>query len=85
VVLITLSKHKEEKKISGLLLFSVTERLLHHNFLFLQTWCWKATACRTFSKCQSYSNENCLSKCTYTDKIVLDNHLHNCVYAALSI
>jgi len=40
---------------------------------------------RTFSKCQPYSNENCLSIRTYTYKIEADNQLHNCVCGALSI
>jgi len=39
-------------------------------------------ACRIFSKCQSYSNESCLSKCTYTYKIDADKQLHNCVCGA---
>jgi len=30
-------------------------------------------ACRTFSKCQSYSNESCLSEHTYTCEIDADN------------
>ena len=32
-------------------------------------------ACQTFSKCQPYSNESCLSICTYTCKIEADNQL----------
>jgi len=36
-------------------------------------------ACRTFCKCQSNSNEKCLSKRTYTYKIDADIQLHNCV------
>jgi len=39
-------------------------------------------ACRTFCKCQSYSNESCLSKRTYTYKIEAVNQLHNCVCGA---
>jgi len=39
-------------------------------------------ACRTFSKCQSYNNENYLSKHTYTYKIDADNQLHNCICGA---
>jgi len=42
-------------------------------------------ACQTFSKCQPYSNESCLSTHTYTYKIEADNQLHNCVCGALSI
>jgi len=42
-------------------------------------------ACRTFSKCQPYSNESCLSIRTYTYKIEADNQLQNCVCGALSI
>jgi len=42
-------------------------------------------ACRTLSKCQPYSNESCLSICTYTYKIEADNQLHNCICGALSI
>jgi len=42
-------------------------------------------ACRTFSKCQPYSNENCLSIHTYTDKIEAENQLHNCDCGAHSI
>jgi len=42
-------------------------------------------ACWTFSKCQPYSNESCLSICTYTYKIKADNQLHKCVCGALSI
>jgi len=38
--------------------------------------------CRTFSKCQSYSNESRLSKRTCTYKIDADNQLHNCVFGA---
>ena len=40
-------------------------------------------ACQTYSKCQPYSNESCLSICTYTYKIDADNQLHNCVCGAL--
>jgi len=36
-------------------------------------------ACRTFSQCQSYSNQSCLSKRTHTYKIAADNQVHNCV------
>jgi len=32
-------------------------------------------ACRTFSKCQPYNNESCLSKRTYTYKIKADSQL----------
>ena len=42
-------------------------------------------ACQTFSKCELYSNESCLSIHTYTYKIEADNQLHNCVCGALSI
>jgi len=42
-------------------------------------------ACQTFSKCQPYSNESCLSLGTYTYKIEVDNQLNNCVCGALSI
>jgi len=42
-------------------------------------------ACRTFSKCQPYSIERCLSIRTYTYKIDADNQLHNCVRGRLSI
>jgi len=42
-------------------------------------------ACRTFSYCQPYSNESCLSIRTYTYKIEADNQLHKCVCGALSI
>ena len=41
--------------------------------------------CRTFSKCQPYSNESCLSKSTYTYEIEANNQLHNCVCGVLSI
>jgi len=39
-------------------------------------------ACRTLSKCQSYSNESCLSERTYTYEIDADNQLHNCACGA---
>jgi len=42
----------------------------------------KYLAYRTFCKCQSHSNESCLSKRTYTYKIDADNQLHNCVCGA---
>jgi len=41
-------------------------------------------ACRTFSRCQPYSNESCLSMCIYTYKIEADNQLHKCICGALS-
>jgi len=39
-------------------------------------------ACRTFSKCQPYSNDSCLSTRTYTYEIEADNQLHNCICRA---
>jgi len=42
-------------------------------------------ACRTFSKCEPYSNESCLYMHTYSYKIKADNRLHNCVCGALFI
>jgi len=42
-------------------------------------------ACRTFSKYQPYSNESCLSICTYTYEIETDNQLYSCIGGALSI
>jgi len=40
-------------------------------------------ACQTFSKCQPYSNESCLSLGTYTYKIEVDNQLNNCLWNAV--
>jgi len=40
---------------------------------------------RTFSKCQLYSNESCLSIHTYTYKVETDNQLRNGVCGGLSI
>jgi len=31
---------------------------------------------------QSYSNESCLSECTYTYEINADNQVHNFIYGA---
>jgi len=45
----------------------------------------RSLACRTFSKCQPYSNESSLFIHTYIYKIKADNQLHNCVCGALSI
>jgi len=41
--------------------------------------------CQTFSKCQPYCNESCLSIRIYTYKIEADNKLHNYVSGALSV
>jgi len=54
-------------------------------FIPMNTVLKRYLACPTFSKCQPYSNESCLSIRTYTYKIKADNQLHNCVCGALSI
>jgi len=46
---------------------------------------WRYLACWTFSKCQPYSSESCLSICTCTYKTTADNHLHNCICGVLFI
>jgi len=58
--------------------FIMSQSLFVSSNMVLKTY-W---ACQTFSKCQSYSNESCLSKCTYTYKIDAVNQLHNCVCGA---
>jgi len=66
----------------------VTVHLLHHNcclFPSTNTLMWRYLACRTFSKCQPYSNSSCLCKRTYIYKIHTDNQLHNCVCGVLCI
>jgi len=77
VVLISLSKHirKNFQVITGFgqSAFITSQSLFVPTNVVLKRY----LACRTFCKCQSYSNESCLSKRTYTYKIDTDNHLHN--------
>jgi len=85
VVLISLSKHTRKY-------FQVIVAFGHSAFITSQSLCVPMNvvlksylACRTFSKCQPYINESCLSIRTYTCKIEASNQLHNCVCGALSI
>jgi len=81
VVLISLSKHPKD--------FQVIIAFGHSSFITSQSLfvttnvvLKRYLACRTFCKCQPYSNERYLSKRTYTYKIDTDNQLHNCVRGA---
>ena len=78
MALISLSKHtrKDFQDIAFRHFAFITSQLL---FFPMNVVLQRYLACWTFSKCRSYSNASCLSKCTYTYKINADNQLHNCV------
>ena len=81
VVLTSLSKHTKD--------FQVIVAFGHSSFITSQSLfvttnvlLKRYLACRTFSKCQPYSNESCLCKRTYTYEIDDDNQLHHCIRGA---
>jgi len=85
VILILLLKHTRKD-------FEIIIALGHSEFItsqsmFVPTNCFprRYLACWTFSKCQRYSKESCLSIRVCTYKINVDNQLHNCICGVLSI
>jgi len=85
VVLTSLSKHT--RKYSQIIIAFVHSACITRQSIFVlrNMGLKRYLACQTFSKCQPYSNESCLSIRTYIYKIEADNQLHNCVCWALSI
>jgi len=85
VVLTSLSKHTR-KNFQIIIAFVHSAFIIQQSIFVLRNMVLKRyLACRTFSKCQPYSNESTLSIRTYTYIISADNQLHNCVCGALSI
>ena len=85
MVSISLSKHTR-KDFQTVIAFGLSA-IITSQLMFVPTnmVLKRYLVCQTFSKCQPYSNESCLSTHTYSCKIEADNQLHNCLCGALSI
>jgi len=75
VVLTSLSKHTRND-FQIIIAFGHSSFIISQSMVVLRNMVLKKyLACRTFSKCQPYSNEGCLSIRTYTYKIKAGNEV----------